>query len=133
MEKKAVVPKAEVSHAETVVSASKVEHADVVELTGGSSEDARRKQSEDAKQEEAAHTSLGQRRVNLIWEFTQALVAIAVTLTTLFVSGYMAILSPESQGAFLLLSNVFFLVVGTYFQRTNHTKVGGVGPQLDHR
>ena len=104
-----------------------------VELTQASQEDVRLKQSETAKQSEDAIHSQGQRRVNLIWEFTQASIAIAVTLTTVLVSGYISIVTPQNQGAFLLLSNVFFLVVGTYFQRTNHTKVGGVGPQPDHR
>lgn len=128
-----IVPKTEVAHAQTVVQATKVDHADVVELTGGSTEDARLKAAQDSAHSEEAYHSLGQRRVNLIWEMTQAVVAIAVTLTTLAISGYMAIQPSRSEGAFLLLSNVFFLVVGTYFQRTNHTKVGGVGPQLDHR
>jgi hypothetical protein len=71
-------------------------------------------------------TKYGQRRINLIWEVTQACVAIGVTFTTLFVAGSMAI-KGNDHGAFLLLSNVFFLVVGTYFQRTNHQRVGGVG------
>lgn len=66
----------------------------------------------------------GQRRINIIWEVTQALVALAVTATTLIVAGTMAS-RTDGNGAFLLLSNVFFLVVGTYFQRTNHTKSSG--------
>jgi hypothetical protein len=71
-------------------------------------------------------TKYGQRRINLIWESTQALVALGVTFVTLFVAGSMAI-KGNDHGAFLLLSNVFFLVVGTYFQRTNHQRIGGVG------
>ncbi|MEY2500576.1 MAG: hypothetical protein QOI07_910 [Verrucomicrobiota bacterium] len=69
----------------------------------------------------------GQRQINRVWEYTQAAVAVAVTFTTLFVAGSMAIRGDGNNGAFLLLSNVFFLVIGTYFQRTNHTKIGGVG------
>jgi len=69
----------------------------------------------------------GQRRVNLVWEFTQAAIALLVTGTTLGVCALLVYTGKSDQGAFLLLSNVFFLVVGTYFQRTNHTKTGGVG------
>ena len=75
----------------------------------------------------------GQRQINRVWEYTQAAVAVAVTLTVLFVSGCLAIKGEGNNGAFLLLSNVFFLVIGTYFQRTNHTKVGGVGGSDDQR
>lgn len=68
------------------------------------------------------------RRINMMWETTQAIVAIAVTLTTLGTCAYLVVKGDGAMGAFLLLSNVFFLVVGTYFQRTNHTKSSaGVG------
>lgn len=127
MEKKVVVPKAEVAHAETVVQASKVEHADIVELTGGSSADARLQQAQEAKQEELAHTSLGQRRINLIWEFTQASIAVGVTIATLWASTSLTLRGDAGEAAFLLLSNSFFLVIGFYFGRTNHQKIGGVG------
>lgn len=69
--------------------------------------------------------SFGQRRINLMWEATQAVVAVSVTLTTLGTCAYLVTHDRGSEGAFLLLSNVFFLVVGTYFQRTNHTKSSG--------
>lgn len=69
----------------------------------------------------------GQRRVNLIWEYTQAVIAITVTAATLSVCWVLVYRGDGAMGAFLLLSNVFFLVVGTYFPRTNHTKTGGVG------
>jgi len=70
----------------------------------------------------------GQRHINAIWERTQQIIAIAVTAITLAACAYLAVSGePAMQTpAFLLLSNVFFLVVGTYFQRTNHTKTGGV-------
>lgn len=64
----------------------------------------------------------GQRRVNLIWELTQASIAIGVTGTTLWVASH----SPATQEG--LLSNAFFLVIGFYFGRTNHQRTGGVGP-----
>lgn len=76
---------------------------------------------------EAGNVSQGQRRINLIWELTQAFVALAVTFTTLFVSAVLVIRGNAESAAFLLLSNAFFLVIGFYFGRTNHSRSGGVG------
>jgi hypothetical protein len=67
---------------------------------------------------EQDRATFGQRRINLIWEGTQAAIAVSVTLAT--VSG--ALMSVESA----VLSNSFFLVVGFYFGRTNHQRIGGV-------
>jgi len=67
--------------------------------------------------EEDKHSS-GQRMVNLLWEGTQAVIALAVTGATLYAS----LVSIESTA----LNNTFFLVVGFYFGRTNHQRVGGV-------
>lgn len=82
-----------------------------------------RKQAEDEKKTE------GQRFINAKWEATQQIIAVSVTIVTLLVCGYLVMYGKENIAvpAFLLLSNVFFLVVGTYFQRTNHTKTGGPG------
>jgi hypothetical protein len=67
--------------------------------------------------EDALRTG-GQRRVNLIWEGTQALIALTVTIGTI----YTAVLKIDAT----VLSNAFFLVIGFYFGRTNHQRVGGV-------
>lgn len=75
---------------------------------------------------EADRHTAGQRRINIIWEVTQAFVAVSVTLSTLYVSAMLALKEQGQTAAFLLLSNAFFLVVGFYFGRTNHEKVGGV-------
>lgn len=77
---------------------------------------------------EEDRTTFGQRRINLIWEVTQAIIAVTVTLVSLVVAGTIAIRGDGGQAAFLLLSNAFFLIIGFYFSRTNHTKTGGVGP-----
>lgn len=69
----------------------------------------------------------GQRRINLIWEVTQAGIALAVTTSTLYVAAKLAILQPAQTAAFLLLSNAFFLVIGFYFGRTNHARMGDAG------
>lgn len=68
--------------------------------------------------EQDEHTK-GQRRINLIWEFTQALVAVMVTAATIF----SALRGTES----LVLGNAFTLIIALYFVRSNHTKVGGIG------
>lgn len=63
--------------------------------------------------------SAGQRRVNLIWEFTQAIVAISITWAVI----YCSIKNVGSE----VLTNAFFLIVSMYFVRTNHQLIGGVG------
>lgn len=82
-------------------------------------------------------STAGQRRVNLIWESMQALIAASVVGVALYVSSKLALLflMPDaSEGqrstgtmAFLLISNLVSLVIGFYFGRTNHTRSGGVG------
>lgn len=76
-------------------------------------------------QEDLTHA--GQRRVNLIWEFTQGIIAVTITVATI----YCAIKKIESD----ILSNGFFLIVSMYFVRTNHQLIGGVGakPINQHR
>lgn len=69
----------------------------------------------------------GQRHINLIWELTQAGIALAVTTITLYTASKLALLEPVQTAAFLLLSNAFFLVIGFYFGRTNHQRSGGIG------
>ena len=75
----------------------------------------------DTTPEQTARTTANQHRINIVWEGTQALIAIAVTFATLFVSAKLALGGVESA-AFILLSNAFFLVVGFYFGRTNHAR-----------
>lgn len=72
----------------------------------------------------------GQRRINVIWEVTQAVIALAVTGSTLFVAAQLALKDQGQTAAFLLLSNAFFLVVGFYFGRTNHARQGGIGGSI---
>ena len=77
----------------------------------------------------------GQRRINIIWEVTQAVIALAVTGTGMFTASNLALrdtdLSDANKSmaitAFLLISNTVFLVIGFYFGRTNHQRVGGLG------
>lgn len=68
--------------------------------------------------EEDLYTA-SQRKLNIIWEVTQATIAVIVV-------------SANVLGAFMLkdtsqlLANAFFLIVGFYFGRTNHTRKGGL-------
>lgn len=73
----------------------------------------------------------GQRHINVKWESTQQIIAIAVAVDALIICSFVILWGDSGlrQAAFLFVTNLAFLVVGTYFQRTNHTKVGGVGAQ----
>lgn len=70
-------------------------------------------------------TVAGQRRINMIWEYTQAVVALLVTSALIYVS----IMQIESAD----LKNAFFLIVGFYFSRTNHQAIGGIGNKANQR
>lgn len=63
--------------------------------------------------------SAGQRRINMIWELTQGVIAVLITGAVI----YCSIMKIEAQ----ILNNAFFLIVSMYFVRTNHQKTGGVG------
>jgi hypothetical protein len=81
----------------------------------------------------------GQRRINLLWEGTQALIAISVNFTILYVAAVLILKSAQPDAgeavkslaatALVLLGNIVSLVVATYFMRTNHVNKGGV--QID--
>jgi hypothetical protein len=70
----------------------------------------------------------GQRRVNLIWEYSQALIALLIVVAN--IAWVFALLiygdavPPTTLAAGQLLSNAFFLVIGFYFGRTNHARIG---------
>jgi hypothetical protein len=71
-------------------------------------------------------TTAGQRKVNLIWETTQAVVAVLVVGANIMVwlrASFTGNPSVVPEG----LSNALFLVVGFYFSRTNHAAIGGIG------
>lgn len=77
----------------------------------------------------------GQRRINLIWEYCQALIAISVTFSTVYVLA-MASLSPElntnQQIAINQLMVMETLILSFYFSRTNHSNTGGVGVKTEN-
>lgn len=69
-------------------------------------------------------TTAGQRRINLIWEYTQAVIALVVVVSSVIVIGVRGTM-PDSMIALL------FTVISFYFSRTNHAAIGGIGPKAD--
>lgn len=68
-------------------------------------------------------TTAGQRKVNLIWEFTQAFVAVIVTIAM--------IVSEIMNRDSVAIRMSFSLIIGFYFSRTNHQAIGGIGKKPD--
>lgn len=72
--------------------------------------------------------TVGQRRINLILEYTQALVAVFVVSANMIVGVCQGIGWPTTtDGIPEVLSNSLFLVVGFYFSRSSHTAIGNSG------
>ena len=72
-------------------------------------------------------TTASQRRINLIWEYTQAVIAISVVIVSM-IAAIIAMIYNKEISAFL--SFVCGNVVGFYFSRTNHAAIGGIGPKV---
>lgn len=67
--------------------------------------------------EDAIHA--GQRRVSLMWEVTQGVIAISVVAALIYV---------EVRGqTSAVLTTIASLIVGNYYARTNHAAIGGIG------
>lgn len=77
--------------------------------------------------EEERHYA-GQRYINKIWEFTQAFIAVAITIASLIVSAHLAVWGTvDAQTAsFVFIYGVANLVIGFYFGRTNHSRPGRI-------
>lgn len=69
-------------------------------------------------EEQDRHTA-NQRTINLVWETTQATIAVLVVGANVVGAFYL----PNEN---TILGNAFFLVIGFYFGRTNHARTGGV-------
>lgn len=72
----------------------------------------------------------GQRKVNLIWEFTQASIAIIVVVVNMIAALFNVIRGLDVDVP-MILSSSLFLVIGFYFSRTNHQNIGGIGRKDD--
>ena len=79
--------------------------------------------------EEDKHTAAA-RITDLIWEITQALIAMSVVGTVIYVNMKLAIYGREvnevSSSALMQLNVLGGIIVGFYFGRTNHARRGGV-------
>lgn len=71
-------------------------------------------------------TVAGQRRVNLIWEFTQAAIAIVV-VTANMIAALFNVFNDKAVDVPMILSSSLFLIIGFYFSRTNHAAIGSIG------
>lgn len=71
-----------------------------------------------------------QRKVNLIWEVTQAIIAIAVVLCNM-IAALFNVVSGKGSDVPMILSSSLFLIIGFYFSRTNHQAIGGVGKKIN--
>jgi len=79
--------------------------------------------------EQQDKTTAGQRRINLIWEYTQAFIAFLVVLANMIVGVAQGLGLVKELSYPIILSSAFFLVIGFYFSRTNHAAIGGIGPK----
>jgi len=70
-------------------------------------------------------TKAGQRRINLIWEYTQATIAIAVVFATMGSGVYSMVYDKAAVPTIIAVA--FGTIVGFYFSRTNHEAIGGMG------
>jgi len=89
--------------------------------------------------DEIGRKTLGQRRINMVWELTQAFMAASVVGTTLWVNGTIAltkdaavVANQAASSALMQLNVMAALVTGFYFGRTNHERTGGVGGGSAH-
>lgn len=71
-------------------------------------------------------TLAGQRKINFIWELTQALIAIAVVISNMALALVPVFTAREAKAPESVI-NALFLIVGFYFSRTNHAAIGGIG------
>lgn len=78
-----------------------------------------------------------QRRISGMWERTQQVIALSVVETALLVATLLVIFNANqgndatSGVAFVFLASVANLVIGFYFGRTNHQRVGGVSTDAE--
>lgn len=90
-------------------------------------------QAQTAKELEETLHSAGQRATSMEWETTQKKLALEATRTSLLVSGSLAIFgkfigSPEIQlAAIVFLFSTVSGIIGFYFGKSNHSRVGGIG------
>lgn len=82
---------------------------------------------------EEDRATAGQRGINLKWEDTQRQIALVVVFVAVATASYLSVMgSPEQRSAaFVFLTNMGMLIGNSYFQRTNHTRTGGITAKGD--
>lgn len=63
-------------------------------------------------------------QINMLWEYTQAFLAIALVIAAIFASLFQDLV-PDT------LTNALFVVIGFYFGRTNHSRPTPANPRGD--
>lgn len=81
-----------------------------------------------AKELETTLRTQGQRRINLIWEITQSLIALVTIGGGVWIMVHDSLVGGPRAPIPTTLSSMIFLIIGFYFARTNHSATGGVGP-----
>jgi hypothetical protein len=81
-----------------------------------------------AQELETTLRTQGQRRINLIWEITQSVIALVTVLGGVGIMVHDSLVGGPRAQIPTTLSSMIFLVLGFYFARTNHSATGGVGP-----
>jgi len=78
-------------------------------------------------------TTAGQRKINLIWEYTQAIIALIVVGSTMAAGLRASFMPAQQQQLPTIMSVAFGTVVGFYFSRTNHAAIGGIGSKPESK
>lgn len=82
---------------------------------------------------EEDRVTAGQRDTSMMWETNQKWIALIVIGVSVVVAGVVVVFGYRIGATDLQLASAMFLngaanlVIGFYFGRTNHTRVGGVG------
>lgn len=118
MKKRTPKPVPKVAAAEVVEHATTVEMAETVLAAPGTKNlPPTTTKEEDVKAE-------GQRQINRVWEYTQSGIAIAVVAANIVYEFVRLFIKSIDPGSGKLLEYAFFLVIGFYFGRTNHARMG---------
>lgn len=77
----------------------------------------------------------GQRHISRIWEYSQALIALVVTGSTVYVLARLAVATADVTANQLIsamqLNVMTTLILTFYFARTNHVAIGGIGKKAN--
>jgi len=83
---------------------------------------------------ERAIVTAGQRKVNLIWELTQAAIAFIIVASNVVAGLHVALYHASGDQTIPpALKDAALMVIVFYFNRTNSHKIGGVGEKATDR